>query len=284
MEIIGDKVKHNKYGEGIVVDIKNQTVTVKFSDNSIKKISRSFLENLSSTDGITKVPLFDNLFIVEENKAIKYLKDHEEGKIVDELKKIGYMSLVHFTKISNLESILKHGLLSVNALNKNDINFDRNDYKRIDGELDGISLSIESINQDLLKTFKKKFDVEFIIILIKPSLLYRLFNNQNGNFKLQYRRYYNYNAAAKLSKYSETDINIMFEKFREGIFYNHGSNITPELQAEIMFYDTIPLDFIRKIIRENGEVLYECSWAAKYNHIRSKSLMTLIFIPDPSSQ
>ena len=45
---------------------------------------------------------------------------------------------------------MEKGLLSVNKLEEKEIPFDRNDYQRLDGELGGVSLSIQKMNSYVL--------------------------------------------------------------------------------------------------------------------------------------
>lgn len=81
-------------------------------------------------------------------------------------------SLMHFTRASNLESILKHGLCSVDKAGGQGIKPHINDSFRLDGHLGAISLSIAFPNHKMFYSYRQKEpDEEWVILIIDPKIL-----------------------------------------------------------------------------------------------------------------
>ena len=83
--------------------------------------------------------------------------------------------LVHFTRIDNLESILKNGICPVNSFG--DIDTDShpviNDKLRLDGHSDSISASIAFPNSQMFyKYLKNNEDTSWTILILYPSILW----------------------------------------------------------------------------------------------------------------
>lgn len=84
--------------------------------------------------------------------------------------------LVHFTDKSNLDSIIKYGILSINELKNLNIQHSYNNSDRHYNKLDHISLSITNHNKDVLQRFINKGSIkEPIFIYINPYTI------ANGN-------------------------------------------------------------------------------------------------------
>ena len=62
----------------------------------------------------------------------------------------------HFTNLSNLESILKHGIMNVLDMKQNNITFICSDPNRHDEQLNCISLSLSTSNKTML--YNKKIE------------------------------------------------------------------------------------------------------------------------------
>lgn len=88
--------------------------------------------------------------------------------------------LTHFTSIYNLESILKNGIMPINTLKKNNINYYNTDEQRLDNQLDMISISNNKINNRMLYKNKirntKPLNI-WCILILETKLL-----NENINF------------------------------------------------------------------------------------------------------
>jgi hypothetical protein len=83
--------------------------------------------------------------------------------------------LVHFTHIQNLSTILQHGLLSIDGLAKTPtIQYRRNDAKRLDGQLNAISLSISFPNYRMFYIYQCNIPQDWVVISLKPDILWEL--------------------------------------------------------------------------------------------------------------
>lgn len=77
-------------------------------------------------------------------------------KIIKEANERGIEHLVHFTDLSNLKSILRHGLMTRECLNKLNFDYNYNDEERIDGVENSISTSITSPNYKMFYPIRLK--------------------------------------------------------------------------------------------------------------------------------
>lgn len=99
--------------------------------------------------------LFENNFLdISIYDCKLYSKMCDKLDIMKCIEKRKIKKLIHFTSVSNLESILKKGLLSREMLEEKNIKFECTDMQRYDGKKDCISLSIEYPNFKMLN-FKK---------------------------------------------------------------------------------------------------------------------------------
>lgn len=87
----------------------------------------------------------------------------------------GIKALYHFTQLSNIEGILRKGLLSRERLvedGENDIVYVFDD-SRPDGRDDLVSVSIQNINFEMFATKRKKSSDHWIILELKPEVLWK---------------------------------------------------------------------------------------------------------------
>jgi len=81
--------------------------------------------------------------------------------------------LVHFTDVENLQSIIRHGILPVSDLERQNISFVRNDNDRTDGHVCAISLSIAHPNERLFYRWRlENRHRRWVVLLIDPSVLW----------------------------------------------------------------------------------------------------------------
>jgi len=86
---------------------------------------------------------------------------------------LGIRHLVHFTRVKNLPSIMRHGLLSVEAADRRGIQKLANDPLRLDGHLDAVSLSIEFPNALMFYKYRQLHpDDRWVVLLLKPEILW----------------------------------------------------------------------------------------------------------------
>ena len=210
-----------------------------------------------------------------ENEKLRSNLTKEQLEVFDLLNNRGINKLVHFTSIENLNNILKFGLLSIKQLRAKKILYRNLDDNRLDGELDYISFSITNIN----KAYKRKHvNKNLVIFYMDANLLWKILD-ANGN--LQNRIYSNMNAASKysLKGSSISDFENMFANRVENSKYNENerftrirelsrsSNETTDYQAEILFKESIPLNYFTEIQFINKNDYLEFTNKLKYKSV-----------------
>lgn len=167
--------------------------------------------------------------------------------------------LVHFTDKSNLDSIIKYGILSINELKNLNIQHSYNDSDRHDNKLDHISLSITNHNNDVLQSFINKGSIkEPIFIYINPYII------ANGNDVIFCDRNAATNSCNKgksLDDFKRLFVdNIEYTTTSKGLQKynrkNKGLNEPTDMQAEILVKNRIQLCYILSICDSNKNILY----------------------------
>lgn len=88
-----------------------------------------------------------------------------------EAKDVKYV--LHFTRLSNLPSILEKGLINRVQLNLSGVQSEFNDNYRLDGQQDSISCSISFPNYKMFyKLRQENPDVEWVVLYLKSSVLW----------------------------------------------------------------------------------------------------------------
>ncbi len=109
-------------------------------------------------------------------KVTQKTTDHnEKDKIRRICEQRGIKYLVHFTRMDNLASILKHGLLGRERLEKMRIPYVYNDEQRIDRCSDAICLSISFPNYKMFYVYRKKLEsAKWVVLVLKRDILWEL--------------------------------------------------------------------------------------------------------------
>jgi hypothetical protein len=173
----------------------------------------------------------------------------------DLCKKRNIQYLYHFTAIDNLDSIMAHGLLSINRLKSSNIFYDFNDTIRLDNHLDYISCSVEFPNGILLNNFKKRFNKKYVLLKINIDVL-----NYKDVLCSQY------NAATYYGNYIQGVTE--FYKLYDGERYNLPDSLPTNEQAEILVDGQIEPQYIEQVIFETNEDerLYKDKYNTAVNH------------------
>ena len=254
---------------GAFINSKNKKeVLVNKIIEASKKLNEEAINNIS--------PKLDQL-ILPESKTIfesEIFDDDISGLFVEvltneqkEIKKflesrnINY--LVHFTDKKNYESIKANGILSINRAKQKNINIKVNDNdisshnieKRLNVEReDYISLSVSSVNRELLSAYRFNHNINnFVILYIDASILWKEIGT--------HRIYCDRNASCssvrfgnKLENFRDMFVdNISYMTF-EGRYYDNdrardgtNSNQTTNPRAEIWFYGEI--DYKKYVVK-----------------------------------
>lgn len=261
---IGESVLHEMFGEGKVKSIDGVKIAVLFNNGNTKVIHNKhlFYDKTKTKFIKMKENCGQSLYMINEKSARSYFRNKPEEKLIKSIEERGIKKLVHFTSYKNLDSIISHGLMSRKQLSKHEIPFVYNDVMRLDNKFDGINLSIENINEFLLRSYIKKYGREYVVVELSPLLLYTLFYENKEEKVLIKREYYDYNAASSDTCSSIDDIEVMFPKsiVRKGRLYdrrNKDKNQPTAIQAEIIVEGHIPLIYIRNIKTVEGAILWQ---------------------------
>ncbi|PHE75169.1 hypothetical protein COF47_17350 [Bacillus wiedmannii] len=85
----------------------------------------------------------------------------------------GIKYLVHFTRVENLSSIFKNGLLPVNFLNAKGMDYQFNDQFRYDNCKDANCLSIQLPNYRMFSKYRfQDKSVDWVVLGIRPEVLW----------------------------------------------------------------------------------------------------------------
>jgi len=202
-----------------------------------------------------------------ENNRKVTVRNNTDYDIREIISRREIKQLVHFTHLDNLDSIKKYGILPKSVLKERGLVFKENDRKRKDRREDCISLSVSQINQSLLDTFARDFNIkEWAIVYIKPEVLYRIdalayycFTNA-ANYQIN-RLLRNDKTAKCLTTGNAFEgmfkPNIIVKTFAEERSFNrHGKSpfITTDLQAEIMYRGIINREEILYIHKKSVDI------------------------------
>lgn len=160
-------------------------------------------------------------------------------------------NVYHFTREDNLESILNMGIVPRTELENKNIHYIYNDGYRLDGFTNANCCSISFPNYKMFFKYRNENpDVNWAVIELSSDILY----NKNCYFCKG-------NAASSLVR--ETPIQLkqgiiglrnMFSE-REGQFTREQMGLpnhySTDPQAEVLIFDTIEVDYFKRIIFDN---------------------------------
>lgn len=254
---------------GIISDVDDRIIYVSINNdkNNIKEYAisafdKGFLRFIEKVDEnlyleqVKKEQDRINQIFYFENHQNTYFEEAQKKRVQQELKELelflkerNIVQLVHFSNKKNHDSILKYGLLPRSVLDAKGIKYFYNDEKRIDFYCDAICLSITKENVCLKNEYKRnknEFEVWYIDpkILLKSSVkrIYCQTNAANSNgkkgrtiedFKSMFDDVVTYNVVSKDS------VRTIMRKD-----YNRKINETTDEQAEILFFNQIPSEYI----------------------------------------
>lgn len=154
--------------------------------------------------------------------------------------------LVHFTRTSNLESIVKNGLLSRQRVDALGCGAIVNDELRLDNHRETISVSIAHPNDKMFYKYRQN-DADWCVLGIKPCVMWE-----------SDCLFYKHNAADARVSRLPTNYLGSFESFKSMFDVEVGQNIRVEhclkpfdptdVQAEILVPDVIPFQHIFGVV------------------------------------
>ncbi len=95
----------------------------------------------------------------------------EKKLIFDYLKSRGVKLLAHFTPVSNLPSILSHGIMPRSALSERGIHADTPDELRIDFRMDYSSFSVSFPNYRVFYSKRMNTPFTYVVLIIDPQII-----------------------------------------------------------------------------------------------------------------
>lgn len=160
--------------------------------------------------------------------------------------------LLHFTHIDNLQSILENGLFSRDKVDQMGTGIITNDDGRYDGRRNTISLSIAHPNDRMFSKYREK-DEDWCVLALRSKLLWELDC-----------LFFKYNAAdGRISRVGNKELSsleafkAMFEEIEE-LDSREDQCLEPydptDKQAEVLFFDHIPLKYIFGVFVSNRKV------------------------------
>lgn len=176
------------------------------------------------------------------------------------LKKRNIQRLVHFTKLSNLESILNNGFLSRDLLELLSYNYSYSDEIRLDNKIDFISSSITFPNYKMF--YPKRMEdtsIKWVVLSLDSEVLVNRFDAE----------FYRMNAAC--SSFSKCKFDPCSNEALADMFYPQDRdfdlpiNYTTNPQAEVMIKDSISASYIKCIDTLGFDE--KASWLANNSHI-----------------
>ncbi len=162
--------------------------------------------------------------------------------------------LVHFTRAGNLPSILEHGLYPVSRMDELGVEFHINDQFRLDGRLNGTSVSIGFPNCQMFYKYRMEDQsVDWAVLIIDPSVLWE-----------KRCAFYCHNAADARISAQPLEALTSWAAFR-GMFHEiQGCDSREEsrlksfdptdVQAEVMILDVIEPTYIQGIVFDSKAV------------------------------
>lgn len=169
--------------------------------------------------------------------------------------------LIHFTDSSNIPSIKKFGILSVDEMKMRNLTFNANDKCRQDRQTDYISLSVSRMNDYVYSDFRHGTESikHGIAVVIDASILYE---------EISTERYYCNTNAANAEVIKGNDYNALADMFKETVdikskersfnrvINRRNSYETTDLQAEILWNKCVPTKYIMFYWDLEGDFFY----------------------------
>jgi hypothetical protein len=165
--------------------------------------------------------------------------------------------LLHFTRLSNLESIMRHGLCPVSKTAQIGVSPQINDPLRLDGHPDAVSLSIGFPNFRMFYKYRNGSGVPWVVLGINQSVLWSkdcAFCRHNA-------------ASSKITSRPLEELKTyeafagMFEEI-EGIPSRSDQRLKSydptDGQAEVLVFDTIEPQWIMGVVFQNAGAAIAC--------------------------
>lgn len=210
--------------------------------------------------GLTKLsPAYTSDLHFKFMSEMKYLpfyslQHYDWRELIDytNVRRKPFLALYHFTHLSNLKSILEHGLLTRLELETSGKPFHYNDNLRLDNVRDSISLSVGHINSKMLYKYSQGLnDHEWVILKINTELITGpLAPSFDHAHLLNHNVYCNHNAASSTVTNISMTERLTYKAFSAMFVTDDGEEkaLPVDVQSEILHLGAIPTHFINELI------------------------------------
>ena len=179
-------------------------------------------------------------------------------------------TLMHFTRIENLSSILQQGLLGRNILEERGQDFEWNDSQRLDEHKEAVCLSISFPNYRMFYSIRERKketneanDSQWVVLLLDAKVLWELdcaFYQENAASNpadgitpsLEQRK----TSSALTSMFVEDYVNRQGSRVLRQVL-QISNNYPTNPQAEVLVFDSIPTRYIKIVHFRNATILRE---------------------------
>lgn len=239
-------------------EIKNNALV--FAHWYSGEIRLKYIHEYDDSDAIGESYVIKNGYVISVEKPPYNWRD-EVNEIRDYVLSRGITELLHFTRMSNLESIFEEGLQ-----NREELEFPLegsrstkfNDQLRLDNADGAVCLSISFPNYKMFYHLQKKYvDEDWVIISLDPSLLWKA----ECIFCLTNAASNSVNTIPKKDRLGLKSLKLMFDDIpnvikREDL--NIPEKYTTDPQAEVLV-GMVQNDYIKRIYFKDNETLDRCS-------------------------
>ena len=207
-------------------------------------IDEEFLNRIDKEDLTIKYWQLCYEYGVNKEKANKEI-------IKQEIKKRGIRHLYHFTRASNLESILNYGLLPRTTLENRTINYEYNDPERYDKCKNAVCTSIEFPNYKMFFPLRQNLCADWVVLELDAKILYELecafcwmnaSDSRISNIGIEERK-----TCTTFKELFDNRVGFPQRDSR----LNDSDPTNP--QAEVLVFSNIPVDYIKKIYFRDRE-------------------------------
>lgn len=182
----------------------------------------------------------------------------ESALIAEEIKKRGITALYHFTRVENLPSIMRRGILPRKVLDETVPDFFYNDDNRYDNCTDAVCLSLEFPNYRMFYYERsQRPDSKWAVLKLKPSILTDFpcaFCWTNASDDTVTRIELSRRMGADAFRGLFADRPGFPQRAALGIPDSYPTNP----QAEILAFATIPIEYIQRVHFQDFATLREC--------------------------
>lgn len=246
--------------------IKNLLQKVKHKPPKLKERNWDKITNEKSADAIAlekriqkyRQPNIYRPITYQKFLFEKYGIKYENIDIIQKIDERKIERYVHFTNVLNLDSILEKGLIPIEQLKEQGIEYISNDRDRWDQRLDANSLSISTPNYQMFYHYKRNAPESKWVVI---SYYAKMVADMDC-------AYFATNAASSLYLERAWKENIYLKSF-ESMFVGQRDNLfsyeTTNPQAEVMVKGTIPTNYIEAVFFDDYSLLKK--YKEKYPHI-----------------